>query len=146
MTLLRNTMMRRRNGAKGAVMVEFALSFLLFLIVCIGVFEMSRAMWIYTTLSHAARQGARYAIVSGANAPTPATDASILAVVRKHSIGLVSSDIQADVVWEDATTKDGGEFVRVRARYPMRFITGPVFIGGDGGIQLGSVSQMTISY
>jgi len=103
-------------------------------------------MWIYTTLSHAARQGARYAIVSGANAPTPATDASILAVVRKHSIGLVSSDIQADVVWEDATTKDGGEFVRVRARYPMRFITGPVFIGGDGGIQLGSVSQMTISY
>ena len=138
--------MTRRNGSKGATMVEFALSFLLFLTVCLGLFEMARMMWIYTTLSHAARQGARYAIVSGANAPTPATDASILAVVRKHSRGLVGSNIAEDVIWQDAATKDGGQFVRVRARYPFTFLTGPVFIANGGAFDLGSVSQMTISY
>lgn len=138
--------MTRRSGSKGATIVEFALSFLLFLTVSIGLFEMGRAMWIYTTLSHAARQGARYAIVSGANAPTPATKATILAVVRRHAIGLVSSDVAIDVVWEDAATMDGGEFVRVRARYPFRFLTGPVFIANGGTFDLGSVSQMTISY
>ena len=125
-------------------MVEFALSFVLFLTVSLGLFEMARAMWIYTTLSHAARQGARFAIVGGANSPTPASDADILAVVRKHAIGLVSSDVSADVVWQDPASRDGGQFVRVRARYPFRFLTGPVFIANQ--VNLGSVSQMTISY
>ena len=126
-------------------MVEFALSFVLFLTVSMGLFEMARAMWIYTTLSHAARQGARFAIVGGANSPTPASDADILAVVQKHAIGLVSSDVAVEVEWQDAA-KDGGQFVRVRALYPFRFLTGPVFIANQGVFNLGSVSQMTISY
>ena len=126
-------------------MVEFALSFLLFITVSLVLFEMARAMWIYTTLSHAARQGARFAIVNGANAPTPATAATILAVVQRNSIGLVASDVTIDVVWEDPA-QDGGEFVRVRANYPFRFLTGPVFIANSGAFNLGSVAQMTISY
>ena len=138
-------MIIRRNGKKGATMVEFALSFLLFITVSLVLFEMARAMWIYTTLSHAARQGARYAIVSGANAPTPATAGSILKVVQKHAIGLVADDVTIDVEWENAA-RDGGEFVLVRAKYPFRFLTGPVFIANDGPFTLGSVAQMTISY
>ena len=139
-------MMTRRKGKKGATMVEFALSFLLFITVSLVLFEMARAMWIYTTLSHAARQGARHAIVSGANAPAPATDASILAVVRRNSIGLVASDVSINVVWEDPASMIGGEFVSVQATYPFRFLTGPVFISNNGTFTLGSVSQMTISY
>ena len=126
-------------------MVEFALSFLLFLIVSMGLFEMARAMWIYTTLSHAARQGARFAMVRGASAPTPATDAAILAVVQRHAIGLVSSDVAIDVVWENPAMA-GGEFVRVRARYPFRFLAGPILVANNSTFELGSVSEMTISY
>ena len=63
--------MKKSNGQSGAAIVEFSLVFMLFLVLSIGLFEMGRAMWIYTTLSHAARQGARFAMVRGTNALTP---------------------------------------------------------------------------
>ena len=153
--------MKKPNGKSGAVIVEFSLVFILFLVLSLGLFEMARAMWIYTTLSHAARQGARFAMVRGHDAifpVTPATNAEIAQIVRLHAIGLVDSLVTVEPTWKDATTgieqdwqaaagnRIGGSFVVVRVRYPMRFITGNVFIPGGGGLTLGSVSNMTISY
>ena len=103
--------------------------FLLFLLVSIGLFEMGRVMWIYTTLSHAARQGARFAMVRGDDAMSPvttATNAEITQVVRNHAIGLVASDVTvtptwkasitgAEVDWDTAgASRNGGTFVVVR--------------------------------
>ena len=155
--------MKKSNGQSGAAIVEFSLVFMLFLVLSIGLFEMGRAMWIYTTLSHAARQGARFAMVRGTNAlnpPTTATNAEIEQVVRNNAIGLVATDVAVTAGWKSfaaETEKDwdsatgpseriGGTFVVVRATYPIRFITGNVFLGGSGGMSLGSVSSMTISY
>ncbi len=153
--------MKKPNGQSGAAIVEFSLVFLLFLVLTIGLFEMGRAMWIYTTLSHAARQGARFAMVRGDDAISPvttATNAEITQVVRRNAIGLVASDVTVTPTWKVSTTgtevdwqtagnaRNGGTFVVVRVTYPIRFITGNVFLGGSGGLSLGSVSNMTISY
>ena len=154
--------MKENNKQNGAVIVEFSLVFMIFLVLSIGLFEMGRAMWIYTTLAHAARQGARFAMVRGADAMSPpmstATNAEITQVVRNNAIGLIASDLTVTPAWKPSTTgaevdwdtpgtsRIGGSFVVVRATYPLRFITGNVFIAGDSPLNLGSVSNMTISY
>ena len=161
--------MKKPNGQSGVAIVEFSLVFILFMVLSLGLFELGRAMWIYTTLSHAARQGARFAMVRGdettalgiefGSAITTATNAEITQVVRNHAIGLVATDITVTPAWKQLATdaevdwdaagiqRIGGTFVVVRVAYPMRFITGNVFIGGsDGGLTLGSLSHMTISY
>ena len=154
--------MKENNKQTGAVIVEFSLVFMLFLVLSIGLFEMGRAMWIYTTLSHAARQGARFAMVRGADIYSPpmstATNAQITQIVRNHAIGLVASDVTVEPMWKGNTadaeqdwdtagaSRIGGTYVVVRTTYPLRFITGNVFIAGSGSLNLGSVSNMTISY
>ena len=154
--------MKENNKQTGAVIVEFSLVFMLFLVLSIGLFEMGRAMWIYTTLSHAARQGARFAMVRGNAATTlgvpTATNAEITQVVRNNAIGLVASDVTVTPMWKDSaggieqpwdaagTSRIGGSYVVVRTTYPLRFITGNVFIAGSDSLNLGSVSSMTISY
>jgi Flp pilus assembly protein TadG len=134
---------KRNQRQKGAVIVEFTLSFLLFIILSIGLFEMAAAMWVWTTLSHAARQGARFAMVHGNN--NPVTDSTIEQLVKDHAIGLLPNDITVTVTWEDATDKDPGDFVAVGAMYPFGFVTGSAFLS-NGSIQLGSTSRMTIAY
>lgn len=45
--------------------MEFTLVGIPVLLTLICIFEISRGMWIYSTLNHAAKQGIRYAIVHG---------------------------------------------------------------------------------
>lgn len=58
---------------RGQSTLEFGLSSLLLLLLMFGVFEMSRMLLIFTTVNNAARAGARFAIVHGADNP-PATN------------------------------------------------------------------------
>ena len=135
--------MKKPNRQSGATIVEFALVFMLFLLLSIGLFEMGRAMWIYTTLSYAARQGARFAMVRGNDASTvgallgipvtTATNAEITQVVRNNAIGLVASDLTVTPTWKGSingtesdwdaagANRNGGTFVVVRVTYPIRF-------------------------
>lgn len=57
------------NGKRqrGSSLVEFTFVGIPVLFVLISTFEMARGMWIYATLAHAVRDGARYAIVHGNN-------------------------------------------------------------------------------
>ena len=48
-------------------MVEFALVAPLFFLLLFGIIEAGRFIFYYETLNHATREGARYAIVNGAN-------------------------------------------------------------------------------
>ena len=132
----------RNQRQKGAAIVEFTLSFLLFIVLSIGLFEMARAMWVWTTLSHAARAGARYAMVHGNSSPV--TDSAIEQVVTDQAIGLVKNNITVTVTWEDAA-KDPGDFVEVRAMYPFGFVTGSAIIS-NSSMQLGSTARMIVAY
>ena len=58
--------MGRRRGARatGQALVEFALVIPLFLLLMVALFDMGRAVFAYNTLTNAAREGARMAIVN----------------------------------------------------------------------------------
>jgi Flp pilus assembly protein TadG len=57
---------RRRRGQKrrGQALVEFALVIPIFLLVLVAIFDLGRAVFAYNTLTNAAREGARMAIVN----------------------------------------------------------------------------------
>ena len=120
-------------------MVEFALVAPMFFLLLFGIVEAGRFIFYYETLSHATREGARYAIVNGANTlgcpsgpPAPGTAAcdvpgnDVVARVRQSAFGVPSSGISVDRCWwyvacDLATHGDGdnarGATVTVAATY-----------------------------
>lgn len=58
---------------RGAGLIEFALSFAVILFLVFWMFEMIMILYTYSTLTDAAKEGVRYAIVHGTNNPTTVT-------------------------------------------------------------------------
>lgn len=56
-----------RRNQRGASLLEFTLVGIPLVFVLISIFELSRVMWVYHTLSSAAKEGVRFAQVHGAN-------------------------------------------------------------------------------
>lgn len=54
----------RRARPRGQALVEFALIIPVFLLIVVGLFDLGRAVFAYNTLTNAAREGARIAIVN----------------------------------------------------------------------------------
>jgi Flp pilus assembly protein TadG len=63
MNPLRSRRARGRHG-RGQAMVEFALVIPIFLLLLVAIFDLGRAVFAYNTLTNAAREGARTAIVN----------------------------------------------------------------------------------
>ncbi len=137
----RGELSRRVSRRRGATMVEFSLFFLIFLLLSYGLMEGARMIWTYTTLSHAARQGARYAMVHGA--ANPVDDSAIEAVVRKNALGLNPSYLTVTPNWLDAS-KDRGTVVQVQVQYDFRFVTS-LFVSRDSPLPLRSRSRMVVA-
>lgn len=57
-------MRRRRDHRRGQALVEFSLVFPIFLLIFIALFDVGRAVFTYNSLTNAAREGARLAIVN----------------------------------------------------------------------------------
>jgi len=58
---------RTRRRRRAQALVEFALVVPWFFLLLFGIIEAGRFIFYYESLSHATREGARYAIVNGAN-------------------------------------------------------------------------------
>ncbi len=71
-------------------MIEFSLSFLLFLAIVLGFSQLALAVWIKTTLHHSVREGVRYAITGATSGPSTGHVASIKETVHTASGGLVT--------------------------------------------------------
>jgi hypothetical protein len=63
--------MSRRRGSSGQALVEFALIIPIFLVLLLGIFDFGRVVWASNSLAHAAREGARFAIVHGGSPMDP---------------------------------------------------------------------------
>lgn len=61
----------RRHGSRGQALVEVALVIPFFLVLFLGIVEVGRFVFYYEMVNNATREGARYAIVHGANSSTP---------------------------------------------------------------------------
>ena len=55
----------RRRSEHGNALVEFTLVGIPLVFMLLAIFEVSRAMWVYTTMAHTLRDSLRYAIVHG---------------------------------------------------------------------------------
>jgi Flp pilus assembly protein TadG len=90
--------MRKRSG--GAAIIEMTFVGIPLMFVLISIFEMSRGMWVYHTLSYAVKEGTRFAIVHGQNCvynpPSvlnncAASISQIAGVIQSAGVGLDTS-------------------------------------------------------
>jgi Flp pilus assembly protein TadG len=102
--------MRRRNQ-KAASMLEFTFVAIPLIFVMISIFEISRGMWVFNSLSHGVKEATRYAIVHGNNcsiAPNncTVTAAQVCQVLQNAAAGLEPARIKN--VTMTTTTKSVG--------------------------------------
>lgn len=145
---------RLRQGERGATLVEFGLFFLLFLLVAVGLMELARGVWTFTTVAHAARAGARYAITHGSLNPIPQDGTTIEDIVKANAVGLDPTYITVNTKYEKydevngtwltgAAYNERSNVVEVKVSYPFNLVTGPLVLA-QNSIQLSSTSRMII--
>ena len=133
-----------RNG-DGSVVVGFAIAALFFCLLLVGIMDLGRAVWVFGTVAHVAKEGARYAIVEGldVNATLAATQSTVTTYVQNEAttfgIGQVTVTFPA-INGCNANNKPGSCIaVQVTCQFKPVLAILPA-------IALTSTSQMVISY
>jgi Flp pilus assembly protein TadG len=108
----------RQPSERGAAAVEFALIFPILVVLVLGIVEFGRAYNVQTTLSGAARQGAR--VMALQNNSTAAKTA-----VKAAATGLTITDTQISITPTacPTTTTDPTATTTVTIRYPLTFFS-----------------------
>ncbi len=105
---------RFAKGDAGAAMVEFALvGTIVFFPVVFGIVELGRSVFVKTTITAAAREGVRYAIVHGAESGAIA-DSTMVADYVKGRTPL--NGIVVRPTWENPA-KEWPQWVQVQVTY-----------------------------
>jgi hypothetical protein len=120
----------RCHSARGQTLVEFAIVAPLFFLVLFGIVEAGRFMLYYETLNNATREGARYAIVNGANTlgcptgpPAPGSSAcdptglDVVERVQQAAFGVLGDDVSVTPTWHDPANNGRGSTITVTASY-----------------------------
>ncbi|MFN2569723.1 MAG: TadE/TadG family type IV pilus assembly protein [Candidatus Dormibacteria bacterium] len=95
----------RHTDQGGQGLVEFGLVSLLLVPLCVGFFDVGRAVYTNNSLASAARQGARYASVNCAyQQPTAYTGASVTTWMKQQSWGIDPTLLQVTVSPSDGTS------------------------------------------
>lgn len=139
-------------------MIEFAIAASAFLLIMFGILEFSRVLYIYHTVSNAARIGSRWAIVRGANScggPIDHCNASaedIQSYVQSVVPMVDSNAMTVTAQWSDTGdpstgcsgtgTNAAGHLVCVTVSYPFSFAIPFV---SNTPLTLSSTSSMVIS-
>lgn len=123
---------RRRRRGRGQAMVEFAIVAPLFFLLLFGIIEAGRFVFYHEILANATREGARYAIVNGANVdpigcpsgpPAPGSVScdvpgnNVIAKVRQSAFGIGNN---ATVVPTWSPDNGRGSTVHVTASFQYR--------------------------
>ena len=82
---------RPRRAHRGQALVEFALAIPIFVLLLMGIFDLGRAVYAYSTLNNAAREAGRQAIVD-----QTLTHIQNKAVDRSVALGLTASSVSVD--------------------------------------------------
>lgn len=89
---------RSRSRRRGQSAVEFALSFIVFVVLLLGFGQIAFAIWVKTTLHAAVTEGVRYGITGQTVDSSTGHDASIRQAVIKRSVGLIKASQAADLI------------------------------------------------
>lgn len=129
-----------RYAQKGSVVTEFAISFPILITVTLMVFDIGRAMFVYTTIHNVAAEGARYISVRGNGSPTQTNEADHLAFMNDIATGLDPAQMNVVILYTPAPTS--GSEVKVTITYNLTFF-GSVFLPIEA-ITMTSESKMTV--
>ena len=121
-------MSSRRRSGRGQALVEFALVAPMFFLLLLGIIEAGRFIFYYEVLHNATREGARYAIVNGANSlncptgppaplstPCDTTGDDVVDRVRASAFGMTPGAITVTPTWNPNNAR--GSIVNVTASY-----------------------------
>ena len=117
-----------RRRSRGQALAEFALVAPLFFLILFGIIEAGRFIFYYEILNNATREGARYAIVNGANSLTcssgpPASGTTscdqpgnnVIQKVKDAAVGTLGNAVTVTPIW---TPDNGrGSIVNIAASY-----------------------------
>jgi Flp pilus assembly protein TadG len=144
---------RLAKDERGSGLVEYAVIFMIFITMLLGIADFSRALYAYHFVSSQAREATRYAIVRGCSSITTecpfqpqATD--IQTFVKNAPLGIDASKVTApNTTWEnpDGTNcpnHNRGCIVSVEVDYPFTFMFPFV---SSSTLNFKSTSQMVIS-
>ena len=118
---------KRRRGSRGATLIEFALCAFLLVILLLSVVEMGRMILVYTTVTNAARAGARYAIVHGSTRTGTGVDgpsgpgnnpAEVVLAVKNFASAGALDVTRLNITVTYPTGNDIGDPVDVTVVYP----------------------------
>lgn len=141
-----------RGRERGQSLVEFSIIGIAFFIMVFGMIDAGRAVWNYNTLSHATREGTRYAIVHGAdssnpsgpdseNFTPPSDDVMVRETIEKYGSGLDPGRLTVTSEWLDGSNARGNN-VKVTSSYEYE----PMFnFFGALSFTLSSSSTMQIT-
>jgi hypothetical protein len=137
------------SGQRGQSLAEFALIAPILVLLLLGLFDLGRAVFAYNTISNAAREGARVAIVDQtvvSGVPIAASEAAAQAT----SLGLDPSD-PSDVLVSyrlpDLSADCPGHGIGCVAEVRVQFVYDPITpVVGDivGGVTLSTTTQIPI--
>lgn len=133
------------RGERGSALIEFSLSMTLLLTMMFGAMDFGRALYTYTEVSEAARQGTRYAIVRGSTCTSwttacPASATDVQTYLRDVPQGLHSSSMTVTTTW--TPNNNPGSTVNVKVQYSFNFIF--PFLP-TSTVNMSSTSQMVVS-
>ena len=123
-------------------MVEFALIGMVFFLMLFGTIEMGRLLWTNHELANGTREGARYAMVHGSEATSPATVDQVRQEVLDHSAGIQDAKLDVDV--PVGLGGEPGTTLVVTASYQFDFAVG--IIPGLSTIELNHQSEVIIQH
>jgi hypothetical protein len=116
---------------RGQDLAEYALILPIFLLVVMSIFDMGRAVYIYSALQNSVREGARYGIIH------PADITGIEGVVRQKAVGLEMNELNI------FTSYPTEETIQVRATFNFKIIT-PIIGALFGSNELTFSGQTTM--
>ena len=147
-----------RKSERGSSMVEFAIASTALLLLIFGILEFGRVLYIYHTVSNAARLGSRWAIVRGGSSCTSSVDhcsasqSDISAYVLSQVPMLDSGTMTVTAQWNGSNdpssacsgtgTNAAGHLVCVTVSYPFNFALPFV---SKTALTIASTSSMVIS-
>jgi hypothetical protein len=112
-----------RRSSRGATLVEFALVAPMFFLLLFSIVEAARFTFYYELLNNATRDGARYAIVHGANSfdptgpPNDPLGADVVARVKQSALGLLGTAVSVPPPTYTPFKNERGTTVTVHASY-----------------------------
>ena len=128
--------MKKHIGSNGQSLAELALILPLLLLVVMGVFDLGRGIFYFSTIQNAAREGARFGAVDHCNS------SGIQNAVQTFAFGLLDDlEINDEIIYYDGIPE------RVVVTVTYEFDTVTPLIGeffGDGSIQLTSKARQII--